>query len=313
MVAASLLPLALTVPAFAQPVAPAPAPSPLPSSIATSGAAPSTAAYDDTTPLPVPQDLVAVQPGGITAEQAGERAAKTSWQAKASMENVRSAAARVDGAWSAFLPRLSALGKYTRLSNFTPPSLGSGNVVVTEAPAGPVTPTTPLFATPLSFPFFVLDNWLFQATLSVPISDYFLKINQNYSAATHSEEAARWDVVTARAASDSNGRIAYYTWLNARGAVIVAVEALNDQKVHLRDARNQFAAGNASPTRALRTSSRRPPSSRSSTRRTCPTWPRSSCASPSTPATRRASSRARTSTPRPRPCRATSSRWRPRP
>jgi outer membrane protein TolC len=258
MGAATLLPLALTPPAFAQqPVAPPPAPaqpgpSPLPSSIAPSGAAPSTAAYDDTTPLPVPQDLVAVQPGGITADQAGARAAKTSWQAKASMENVRSAAARVDGAWSAFLPRLSALGKYTRLSNFTPPPLGSGNIVATEAPAGPIAPGTQLIATPLSFPFFVLDNWLFQATLSVPISDYFLKINQNYSAATHSEEAARWDVVTARAASESNGRIAYYTWLNARGAVIVAVEALNDQKVHLRDARNQFAAGNASKADVLR-------------------------------------------------------------
>jgi outer membrane protein TolC len=261
MGAATLLPLALTVPAFAQPVAPPPAPAPpppLPSSMASSGAAPSTAAYDDTTPLPVPQDLVAVQPGGITADQAGARAAKTSWQAKASMENVRSAAARVDGAWSAFLPRLSALGKYTRLSDFTPPAIAffppGTNIVVAKEP-GPLTGANPgnaIAIPPTSFPFFVLDNWLFQATLSVPISDYFLKINQNYSAATHSEEAARWDVVTARAASESNGRIAYYTWLNARGAVIVAVEALNDQKVHLRDARNQFAAGNASKADVLR-------------------------------------------------------------
>ena len=209
----------------------------------------------DTTPLRVPTELTQAQPGGITADQAGARAAHTSWNAKASMETLRGAAARVDEAWAGFLPRLSAVGKYTRLSNFTPPSIFNipGDLVVTGA--GPAGPTTgPFIAAPanFSFPFFVLDNWLLQATLSIPISDYFLKIDQNYTSATHSEEAARWDVVTARAGSEANGRIAYYTWLNARGAVIVAVQALNDQKTHLRDARNQFAAGNASKADVLR-------------------------------------------------------------
>jgi len=212
----------------------------------------------DTTPMPVPDELLRVQPGGLTAEQAGARAARTSWQARASMESMRGAAARVDEAWAAFLPRLSAIGKYTRLSNFTPPPLAffppGTNLVVAEN-TGPISAGNPGIAVavpPTSLPFFVLDNWLFQGTLSVPISDYFLRTNQNYSAATHSEEAARWDIVTARAASEANGRLAYYTWLNARGAVVVAVEALNDQKTHLRDARNQFAAGNASKADVLR-------------------------------------------------------------
>jgi outer membrane protein TolC len=246
--------------AFAQPAPGAPPPLPPAAPSVAPNAAPSTtgAPPDDTAPLPVPQELVQVQPGGITADQAGKRAAATSWAAKASMATVRSAAARVDGAWVSFLPRLSLLGKYTRLSDFTPPSLGSGNILVTTAPANTVvagpgsTGKYPAIAEGLSFPFFVLDNWLFQATLSVPISDYFLRTNQNYSAATHSEEAARWDVVTARAGSEANGRLAYYAWLNARAAIIVAVEALNDQKTHLRDARNQFAAGNASKADVLR-------------------------------------------------------------
>ncbi len=105
---------------------------------------------------------------------------------------------------------------------------------------------------PVTFPFFKLDNWLLQASLVIPISDYFLRIDQNYSAATHSQEAARWDVIGARASSWANGAAAYYTWLRARGAVIVAVQALNDQKTHLRDARNQFSAGNASKADVLR-------------------------------------------------------------
>jgi outer membrane protein TolC len=86
----------------------------------------------------------------------------------------------------------------------------------------------------------------------VPISDYFLRINQGYSSATHSREAAGWDLSGARAASASNGKVAYYAWLRARAAVVVAVQALDDQKTHLRDARNQFAVGNASKADVLR-------------------------------------------------------------
>jgi outer membrane protein TolC len=220
-------------------------------------AAPATA--DNTTPLPVPTDLVRVQPGGLTSAQVGLRAAATSWSAKASMETLRGAAARVDEAWASFLPRLSGIAKYTRLSPLTPPNLGVGtgaNFVGTTAPAGPIPgadiPGT-LTSFPLNFSFpIVLNNWLLQATLTVPISDYFLRIDQNYTAATRSEEAARWDVITARAASAANGELAYYAWLRARGAVIVAVQALNDQKTHLRDARNQFNAGNASKADVLR-------------------------------------------------------------
>jgi outer membrane protein TolC len=183
--------------------------------------------------LPVPLDLVRVQPGGLTSDAVGARAATTSWNARASEETVRGAAARVDEAWATFLPRLAVLGRYTRLSPLTPPSFSFGN------------------SPPVSFPV-VLNNWLLQATLTVPISDYFLRLDQNYTAATRSEEAARWDVIAARAGSASNGKVAYYTWLRARGAVIVAVQALNDQKTHLRDARNQFSAGNASKADVLR-------------------------------------------------------------
>ncbi len=237
------------LPAPAAPPSPLPVPgTPVPAMPATTAGAPG----DDTSPLPVPQDLVQAQPGGITADQAGARAEATSWSARASMESLRSAAARVDGAWTAFLPRLSVLGQYKRLSDFTPPSFGSGLSVGTDqTQPGVVAPTSHLFAFPFTIPL-VLDNWTLQASLTVPITDYFLKTNQQYTSTTHSADAARWDVVTARAASAANGRLAYYAWLNARGAVIVAVQALNDQRTHLRDARNQFAAGNASKADVLR-------------------------------------------------------------
>ncbi len=215
-------------------------------------AVPSSPSATDTTPLPVPVELLSAQPGGITADQVAVRAEKTSYSAKAYEQALRGAGARVDEAFASFLPRLSGVGKYTHLSDFTEPSVFGSNGVrfvgTTQLP-GPITGTPQgEVAVPLnfSFPFFVTDNWLLQATITVPISDYFLRIDQNYTAATRSQDAARWDVVGARTTAAANGRIAYYTWLNARGAVVVAVEALNDQKTHVKDARNQFAVGNAS-------------------------------------------------------------------
>lgn len=220
---------------------------------------------DDTTPSPVPVDLLQARPNGITASQVAVRAAATSWNARASEEALRGAAARVDAAWSAFLPRLSGVAKYTRLSEITPPDLGT--LVATQGAPGPITAiqTSPsaagapgsivlqpeLQAIAFSFPF-VFNNWLLQATITVPISDYFLRIDQSYTAATHSEDAARWDLVGARATAASNGKVAYYTWLQSRGAMLVAVQTLNDQKTHLRDSRNQFAVGNASRADVLR-------------------------------------------------------------
>ena len=179
-------------------------------------------------PAAVPLTDFGVQGGALTAEIVGRRAAETSYNAKAAEENVRAAAAKVDQAWAAFLPRLSAKASYTRLSNFTPPNFGG-------------------FTIPI-----VVDQWSLEAQLVVPISDYFLRINQAYSAATRSQEAARLDVVSARAKSSSDGRLAFYNWLRARGAAVVAKQSHEQAKTHLQDAKNQLTVGNASRADVLR-------------------------------------------------------------
>ncbi|MDF2692269.1 MAG: outer rane efflux protein [Labilithrix sp.] len=212
---------------------PAPAPQkPQPAQPRPAGQAPQPAAAAPTPatapPAQIPDMMTAV-PGGITAEQVGTRAAATSYQVKASQESVSAAGARADAAWTNFLPRIGVKGSYTRLSEFTPPALAPGVRI------------------PLVF-----NQWLAQATIVVPISDYFLKINQNYTAATKQEEAARWDVATAKAKSFSDGKIAYFTWLRARGAVTVAEQNLAVAQAHLKDAQNQFSVGNASKADVLR-------------------------------------------------------------
>ncbi len=206
--------------AWAQP-APATAQPPLP---AQALPPPSTA------PEKVPDELLRVTPGGLTSEQVGQRAAVTSFNAKAQSEAVRGAAARVDEAWVAFLPRLTGTAQYTHLSNFTPGLITFGGMSFSAASLYPI----------------LTEQYLLQGSLAVPISDYFLRLTQNYSAATHSEQAARFDAQAARAVSAADGRVAFYDWLGARGSVIVAVQALDDQKAHLQLAQNQFAVGQVS-------------------------------------------------------------------
>ena len=248
-------PAAATPPAgAATPAAAAPAPAAAPAAPAAGQAAGGPPQASDA-PMPIPTDLLQPHPGGLMAGQVGSRAAATSYNAKASEEALRGAAARVDQAWASFLPRLQVVGKYTRLSDFTAPNVFKfpGALVVAQQP-GAIGAGNPGIGVPanFSFPFFVLDNWLFQAGLTIPISDYLLRTDQSYTAATHSQEAARWDVVGARANSLTNGEVAYYNWLRARGGVIIAIQALNDQRTHLKDARNQFAVGNASRADVLR-------------------------------------------------------------
>ena len=190
-------------------------------------------------------------PGAISAEQVAQRAAATSYQAKAAEQNLTAAGARAEAQWTNYLPRLGLLGRYTRLSEFTPPSIsGGGAIVGTPQPPGTLNPT-PTQAVSFSFPQ-VFDNWLLQATIAVPISDYFLRIGKAYSASTLSQEAARHDVAASRAKSYADGKVAYYTWLRARGAVGVAEQSLAVARAHQKDSENQFAVGNASKADVLR-------------------------------------------------------------
>jgi outer membrane protein TolC len=207
-----------------------------------------------TTLVDVPDSLMKVTPGGLIADQVAQQAAQTSYSAKAAQENLRGAAARVDAAWAAFLPGISLAGSYARLSDFAAPSLGP--FVATNAPPGPINPAnlppgTGLVATNISFPV-VLNNYLMEASISVPISDYFLRTTQNYTAAMNSQEAYRYDLIASKAKAASDGRLAFYTWLRARRAVVVATQALNDQINHLRDGRTQCSVGNASAADVLR-------------------------------------------------------------
>lgn len=222
--------LVASVASAQQPVAPAPAPTTVTPTPAAAATAPSAPARADAS-QPASPDLLRATPGALTSAEVARRAAETSFSAKASEEAIRAAAARVDAAWANYLPRLTGTARYTRLSSFTPPSFFGASI-------------------PL-----VLDNYLLQASVVVPISDYFLRINQGYTAATHAATASRYDLVAAKAKAASDGKVAYYGWLTARAGSVVAEATLELQKTLVQDAKNQFAVGNASRSDVLQAES----------------------------------------------------------
>jgi outer membrane protein TolC len=195
----------------------------------------------------------------VTAALTGETAARTNYNAKAQESNLKAAAARVDQAWSSFLPHLELTARYTRLSPVSNPALNFGGppgqaTLVTKDPPGTENPKIVAVETPnssFSFPV-ILDNFLISAQIVVPISDYFLRINQGHTAALHGRDAAEFDLKAAKAKAFSEGKIAYYTYLRAKGSLKVAEEALENVKIRTADVKAQAAVGNASQADVLR-------------------------------------------------------------
>jgi outer membrane protein TolC len=188
------------------------------------------------------------KPGGLTSATVAQRAEATSFDVQARREEIDAAAAQVDQALIAYFPRLSATGRYTRLSPIEQPSLGSGYIVGTARP-GPIVfddpvnnPPPPMFATSFSFPV-LLNQTILQATLSVPLSDYLLRIPQGYAAATKNEKAARFSEGATRLKTAADAKAVYYTWVRAKLQEVVAEQALLQANAHLVDARHSFDAG----------------------------------------------------------------------
>jgi outer membrane protein TolC len=99
------------------------------------------------------------------------------------------------------------------------------------------------------------NTYQLQATLNVPISDYVYRLSIAIAAATHSERAASIDEKAARLKAGADGRVAYYQWIRARGQAVIAEQALEQARGHLRDAQQMFVAGLASKADTLRAES----------------------------------------------------------
>ena len=183
--------------------------------------------------------------GGWTAEVAGKRARKTSFDVAAKDALLAAAEARVSNAVIAFFPTLTLSGSYTRYQRVPGPNFGT--LVTPEPPVAPglLQPGTPLAAVPVTFEIPV-DYWLMQASLAFPISDYALRLSKQYAAASKNADAARFDRAASEAKAVSDGKIMFYEYVMAVAQREVLIQSKLVASQHAQDASNLFRAGRVS-------------------------------------------------------------------
>lgn len=200
-----------------------------------------------------------ISPGGLTADEAARLAARTSYDVAAADAALEAARARVSQAEVGFFPNLTLRGSYTRQSEVTEPEFGGseGSIVVSPIPAEPgqatpIPPGTPLFAMEMfSFPAF--NNFYdLRAGITVPLSDYVLRLSQSYAAATHSERAVEFERQASVLGAALNGRVAFYTWLRAQAHLVIAEENVGLAESLLTEMKVAFDVGTASTADVLR-------------------------------------------------------------
>jgi outer membrane protein TolC len=96
---------------------------------------------------------------------------------------------------------------------------------------------------------------LFQASLTIPVSDYVLRLSQGYAAASRNQRAVQLDQQAARLKAATDGKLAYYAWVRAKAQLLVAERAVEQSKAHLHDASNAFEVGTSSKADVLRVES----------------------------------------------------------
>ncbi len=188
---------------------------------------------------------------GLTADEVASRAAASSFDVRARHAELEAASAAVDQAIVGYFPRLALTGRYLKLSPLPDADLGHLLAISPSAPLGPVAAGTPIANVPLTLP--ALSNMtILHANLTVPFSDYVLRIPEAHAAASRSAKAAELNETAARRKAALDGRVAYYGWVRARLQAFVAHQALDQARGHLADVRHQFEAGATSKADVLR-------------------------------------------------------------
>jgi outer membrane protein len=182
--------------------------------------------------------LSSMQSGdGLTADEAARKTLLNNPDVTAKQKSLAAADATLDATRAGFLPQLGLRASYTRLSKFDLQPLDFG------APSGPI---------PNPFPI-VVNNYDLRATLSIPLSDYVLRLSNAMASAKHNKAAAILDERATRLAVARDARVYYYQWIRAQWVSYVAAKALEAARGHAEDAKNAFDTGLASRADVLRT------------------------------------------------------------
>lgn len=190
---------------------------------------------------------------GLRADVVAARAVATSPDLAAKRAEVVAAATEVDRAMWAYLPKLTGTARYTRLSEVEQ-AAASGNIVFSQN-EGPIGADNPAQGVALALGDNPLNQYTFSVGLTVPISDYFLRLSQGHDAAKHDQRAAALDEEASRARASADARLTYYAWARARLQRSVSEESLAQSKQHLADVLAAEEAGSSSRADVMRVKS----------------------------------------------------------
>jgi outer membrane protein TolC len=236
--------------AQAAPVAPAPVgtptdsgPRPVPTTLAPPAAPPGATGPDapvSSVTTSLEAKLASMQRGGgLTADQAAERAAASSADVASKRSSLAVSDAEVDAATAGYVPKLDLIARYTYLNKFHQPTFNFNGTPISGDAISPVIP----------------NNYTLQATLTIPLSDYVLRVGNSLASASHSKTAAQLDEQATRLSVARDARVDYYQWIRAQGASYVAAQALEAARGHAADAKNSYDAGLVSRADLLRAQS----------------------------------------------------------
>jgi outer membrane protein TolC len=231
-------------------------------------AATSPAAAADTTALRAPEDfkIEGVEPeaGGLTADATSQRAIAASSDLMQRRAELEQANAKIRQTTIQFFPQLVVRGSYTRLSpvavEFGQGALvgaqNAGRLEVGACPGGMGQCVLDSAGQPVGAASFEIenleDNYAVGASLTIPLSDYILRLSDAATSAQASRRAARYSLAAERARVDTDARVLYYNWLRAHGQVYVAQKALERTRARLQDAQAAFSVGSLTQADVMR-------------------------------------------------------------
>jgi outer membrane protein TolC len=212
------------------------------------------------------------RPRGITLDEVAKLAAAAQPSVRVKQAELRAAAAKVDQAFLSYFPKLTVVASYTRSSDVEsslaiPGSTGvsltapgtlstgpcpeePGKVCVLDAASQPVKGLVSGGAT-LEFPAFA-SAYSFVASLSLPVSDWVLRMSKGLSAAAHGERAKRLQVIAEQLQVAADAKILFLNWVRAKGQVVVARQAVAQSMAHVDDAKRLLQVGFSSRADVLR-------------------------------------------------------------
>ncbi len=156
--------------------------------------------------------------GGLTADQAAQRAAKVSPTVRRSAAEIEVAIAQAQAAELSRVPQVGASLGYTRLSPIDVPVFGD------PAMGG------------FSFPVFY-NQYVASARATINLSDYVLRYPKLIDAAKLAAEVARVAGHSSAVNAGQEARLAYYEWVRAKLQNLIAKRQLEQVRTTLRQVR----------------------------------------------------------------------------